>query len=140
MSYENVFVNMRAAARQQVLTVTGLWAARAWDYKQFQPTPGTPYVAEVLKQISSQKAAIGTNSLIRHRGMAIFSLFAPLEYEANVMEAMQGKVAVKFKPGTVLNYGGDRFTVTDCNRRDGERGPSWNSCLVLVDLMAYTTT
>lgn len=137
MSLATIHTNMRAAFRSWLQGVPSLPTV-AWEGRLFTPTPGTPYVRESFRPISSEVRAIGPSGTIAHRMTGNLVLAYPIAKGTAEIEAMAGSILTRFKPGTSLTYGSESGIVMQAERAPLYQEPDWLSCPVTISLVAYT--
>ena len=136
----NVHANVRAATRQRLVGLAGLPAQRAWEGVAFEPTRGTPFLAEALRPIGSEVRGMGNSGAIAHTIAVSFTLNYPSGQGTLAIEQAASTIMDGFRPGVALVYGVQTAIVTQVERSPLRPEPDWIQTTVTATLIAYTFT
>lgn len=130
--------DMRAAFREQLLSIPGIPTAVAWEGRPFDPKTSEPFIRESFRALASQVRALGTGGTIAHRMTGNLSVFFPAGRGTVGVEAAAGLLLQGFAPGTALVYGDAKGIVMQAERAPLMQEPDWISCPVTITIVAYT--
>jgi len=136
----NVHANVRAAVRQRLVGLAGLPAERAWEGLAFEPTRGTPFLAEAMRPIGSEVRGMGASGALAHTIAASLSLVYPSGQGTLAIEQAASALMDGFRPGVTVVYGGQSAIVTKVERSPLRPEPDWIQTTVTATLIAYTFT
>lgn len=134
----SVFSDVRSASRVRLLASASVPDDQiAWEGVFFTPTPGTPYISEVIKPGPVKIAVAGGVEATTEFSLN-YTIHCPSGGGTRPLELIADAIHSAFRPGQWLSYGAHRASIQKCTRTEIRPEADWMSCTVTAVVMAHT--
>lgn len=134
----SVYSDVRAASRARLLASAAIPQDQiAWEGVFFTPTPGEPYVSEVLNP-GPVKIAVAGGVEVTTEFNLNYTIHCPAGFGTKPLESIADAIHLAFHPGQWISHGAHSASIQRCTRTEIRPQADWVSCTVTAAVLAQT--